>query len=353
MPSLPDDGGVVGRLVANRYLIEEPCERTATSAIYRARQLGTERSVLLRVLPERARLTRDRCRGALSLAERAAALPSPHIARTLDVGVVAERWPFLVFEYSKGRTLAAGLAHEGPLALRRIVPIARQLAGVLAIAHSVRVRHGDLRLDGIWVESLSGRPDWVRMFDFGVSELPEDVVETSRSGVFQRSTRRPDPGAAFSRDAIAWDLQSFGAALLELALGPALAGESRVAHRGSTPVREAPMGRKLQDSRHEHPGPPPRDVSALLEAKLSGLGWASERALVRGFGTVVERCSNPMQENGYQAMAELSRDLEILAQTAATIGPRSIERRPPVTAVHAPARRAQVALGGPKVIVRG
>jgi serine/threonine protein kinase len=319
---LPDDGGVVGRLVANRYLIEEPCERTATSAIYRARQLGTERSVLLRVLPERTRLTRERCRGALALAERAAALPSPHIARTLDVGVVAERWPFLVFEYSKGRTLAAGLVADGPLALRRIVPIARQLASVLGMAHAARVRHGDLRLDGVWVESLSGRPDWVRMFDFGVSELPEDAVETSRSGVFQRSTRRPEPGAAFSREAVGWDLQSLGSALYELALGSALGARSQ-------------------------------DVGALLESKLPGLALGGERALVRGLGTVIERCSSALQVNGYQAMEDVSRDLEILAQTAAAIGPRSIERRPPVTAIHAPARRAQVALGGPKVIVRG
>lgn len=322
MPSLPDDCGVVGRLVANRYLIEEPCERTATSAIYRARQLGTERTVLLRVLPERSRLTRERCRGALCLAERAASLPSPHIARTLDVGVVAERWPFLVFEYSKGRTLAAGLLEDGPLPLRRIVPLARQLAGVLGTAHASRVRHGDLRLDGVWVESLSGRPDWVRMFDFGVSELPEDVAQTSRSGVFQRATRRPEPGAAFSRDAVGWDLQSFGAALYELALGSVL-------------------------------GPAPSDAATLLEAKLSGLGWGAERALARGFGTIVERCSRPMQGNGYHAMEDVGRDLDILAQTAATIGPRSTERRPPVTAIHAPPRRAQVTLGGPKVIVRG
>ncbi|HTV18127.1 MAG TPA: hypothetical protein VMG12_05635, partial [Polyangiaceae bacterium] len=72
--SLPDDGIVVGRLIANRYVIEQPCERSPTSAIYRARHLSLDRTVLLRVLPERGEITRTRCHDALSIAERVATL---------------------------------------------------------------------------------------------------------------------------------------------------------------------------------------------------------------------------------------------------------------------------------------
>jgi serine/threonine protein kinase len=330
--SLPDDGIVVGRLIANRYVIEQPCERSASSAIYRARHLPLDRTVLLRVLPERGEITRARCRDALSLAERVAGLATPHVARTLDVGVVAERWPFVVSEYSRGKTLAAVLAQQGPLGLGRVLPIARrvggrvlpiarQLASVLALAHSARVRHGDLSLSGVWVESPSGRPDWIRMLDFGVCELPaSELSSTSQSGVFPTSFRRPEAGSAFSAEAVRWDLRAFGGLLYELALGTTL--------RTST------------------------DLAPAFEAQLAGPGGAG-RELVRSFARLVERCLVPVPEVAYRALDDVCSDLEGLEQMRQTPEGQAPEWRPPVTSVHAPARRARVAVGGPKVIVRG
>lgn len=319
--SLPDDGIVVGRLIANRYVIEQPCERSAASAIYRARHLPLDRTVLLRVLPERGAISRARCRDALSLAERVAALETPHVARTLDVGVVAERWPFVVSEYTRGKTLAAVLAQQGPLGLGRVLPIARQLASVLALAHSARVRHGDLALSGVWVESPSGRPDWVRMLDFGICVLPADELSsTSQSGVFPSSFRRPEAGAAFSAEAVRWDLRAFGAALYELTLGTTLR-----------------MG---------------ADLATTLEAQLTGRGGGGGE-IVRSFARLVERCLVPAPEITYRALDDVCSDLEGLAQMREALPAQAFESRPPVTSVHAPARRARVVVGGPKVIVRG
>jgi hypothetical protein len=56
-------------------------------------------------------------------------------------------------------------------------------------------------------------------------------------------------------------------------------------------------------------------------------------------------------EVAYRSMREVSQELDALAE-AGSAHPRG-DRSPPVTVVHAPARRARVALGGPKVIVRG
>lgn len=328
--SLPDDASVVGRLLANRYLIEAPCERTAGSAIYRARHLVVGRIVLLRLLPERSPLTHRDCRNALSTAERAAGLPTPHVARTLDVGVVAERWPFIVSEYSRGQTLARWIDQHGPLGLARALPVARVLANVLSMAHAAGVMHGELPPSSIWVESPSGKPEWVRLLDFGVRELPGSSVETSQSGVFQSSAWRPQPGAPFTPEAVRGDLQALGAALRELTLGASVA--AGVA-----------------------------DVAALLDERFAGSGWGGERALMRAFALVVTRCLSASPNGAYRSMDEASRDLETLSETAAALyratrGPRPVaapEARPPLTTIHAPARRARVALGGPKVIVRG
>jgi serine/threonine protein kinase len=319
--SLPDDGIVVGRLIANRYVIEQPCERSATSAIYRARHLSLDRTVLLRVLPGRGEISRARCRDALSLAERVSALSTPHVARTLDVGVVAERWPFVVSEYSRGKTLAAVLAQQGPLGIGRVLPLARQLASVLALAHSARVWHGDLSLSGVWVESLSGRPDWLRMLDFGVCELPlDDVATSSQSGVFPSAFRRPVAGSAFSAESVRWDVRAFGAAVFELALGSTTRA--------------------------------PRDLAAAFEAELGALGRV-ERERSRALANLVERCLVPVPEVAYRSMEDVCRALDALAEPSPTALVPTGAARPPVTSIHAPARRVSVAVGGPKVIVRG
>jgi serine/threonine protein kinase len=318
--SLPDDAGVVGRLVANRYLIEEPCERSPASAIYRARHLLEESTVLLRVLGEHPQLSHEHCRDALSVAERAGSLPSPHVARTLDVGVVAERWPFIVSEYTKGRTLAAVLANEGPLTFRRLLPIARVIASAIAMAHGAGLMHGELRPSGVWLESPNGRPEWVRLLDFGIRLLRQRALEGSHSGVY-RSTSLIDSATPISHAAVQADVQAFGALLYELISGS----------RG---------------------GPGADDLAGLLDARGTR-SRTGDRELVRSFIKIVSRCLTTVREAAYRSMGEVCRDLEILAEAAARIPPPSAECRPPVTAIHAPARRAHVALGGPKVIVRG
>ena len=316
---MPEDDAVVGRVIANRYLIEAPCERTQHGSIYRAQYLMTDRTVLLRVLPAREGLTRQACRGALSIAERAAGLASPHVARTLDVGAVAERWPFVVSEYSKGKTLAALIAGEGALGVHRALAIGRQLSSALGLAHLARLSHGPLRLDGIWAESPGGRPEWVRLLDFGLSELDEAGFERTDSGVFPTSVgQSSDDG--FSPRVVQTDLQALGAVLYELATG--------------TPPSWS------------------MNTSAALDACCSGSGWSGERALARGLALTVERCLGLAPGRRYEAMGELCEELESLADTASALRAAPVPTGP-VTAVHAPARRASVALGGPKVIVRG
>jgi eukaryotic-like serine/threonine-protein kinase len=318
---LPDDENIVGRLVANRYLIEETCERSPRSVIYRAHHLVTDRSVLLRIFEERSGVTRDVCRDALAFAERAAGLPSPHVARTLDVGVVSERWPFIVSEYSRGKSLAAVLEQGRPLPLGRILPVARQLANVLSMAHMARMVHGELQLAGIWVESPSGRPEWVRLLDFGLSELPPAGFASSQSGVFPSSARRPGIADGFSPAAVFADIQALGATLYQLASG--------------SPVNWAE-----------------RDVAAGLDVRFAGAGWTGERALLRGFSRIVERCLGLVPESHYRSMEELAYNLDSLTETAQAIGAPTEPSSPTVSAVHAPPRRAQVVLGGPKVIVQ-
>jgi serine/threonine protein kinase len=253
----------------------------------------------------------------LELAERAGALASPHVARTLDVGVVAERWPFIVSEYTRGQTLAAIIEREGPLAVRRVLPMARALAGVLDLAHGSGLLHGDLPPCGIWVESPNGRAEWIRLLDYGVRELREAPVETSQSGVYRSSSF--SGGSSVTPAAARSDVQALGALLQAMVLGSDVA--IRWGGRGS--------------------------LSPHLDRPAPG----KDHELARAFAAVVERCLSHSPETAYRSMGEVSHELDGLAEVAS--GRARRDSPPPVTVIHAPARRARIALGGPKVIVRG
>ncbi len=49
---LPSSRDVLGRLIANRYLVEGLCESMPGAGSYRAYHLKLDRSVLVRILPE-------------------------------------------------------------------------------------------------------------------------------------------------------------------------------------------------------------------------------------------------------------------------------------------------------------
>lgn len=320
LTDLPGDEHMLGRLIANRYLVEDVCERTASSVSYRAYHLAIDRSVLLRILPARAGLTRDACRRALKLAESAASLPSPHVARTLDVGLVAGRWPFFVSEYSKGRTLEGILRQAGPLGVPRVLAIARQLSSALAGAHAAGLTHGGLGLDSLWIESLQSRPEWLRVMGFGLSELLGSALDGPASGVFMSAVRHGThalPGCSPAKARA--DIHALGECLYELASG------------SRAPFEQRAVG--------------------VLDSDFAGREWTGRRALLRAFAMIVQRCLYLSPSGNYESMADVSRDLEALEKAASVIAAEP--GRPPITAVHAPARRVRVALSEPKVIVRG
>jgi serine/threonine-protein kinase len=133
--------------------------------VYRARDLTLNRDVAVKVLPSafvedvdrRARFERE--------ARILATLTHPHIATIYGFeqrdGVYA-----LVLELVEGQTLASRL-RAGPVPLREVVAIARQLADALDAAHEKGIIHRDLKPANIAIT-----PDAVvKVLDFGLAKI--------------------------------------------------------------------------------------------------------------------------------------------------------------------------------------
>lgn len=317
---------LVGRVIANRYLVEERTEETPASARYRAYHIALDRSVCLQILRDRAGLTREACRRALARAEQASAASVPQLMRTLDVGWIDGRWPFVVGELSRGRSLQRLLADRGAPGPLALLPLAIQAARALAAAHAAGVVHGALTLDDLWLEMTDrGRPEALRISGFGLCELPPCQFEGSSSGVFQTCASGTLTSASHRAESsgVRADLRGLGNVLYELATG-------------------------------KRPPWSTGDASAAPDLDMLAGSWGALGALARGLGTVMQRCCHALPHGHYASMDEARRDLERIAAAASHLREPQRAASPPVTAVHVPApRQRAAAVAGPKVIVQG
>jgi serine/threonine-protein kinase len=140
--------------------------------VYRARDTKLNRDVALKVLPESFTADPDRVARFTREAHVLASLSHPNIAAIHgfeDSGEVHA----LVLELVEGATLADRLA-RGPLVLAEALPIARQIADALAVAHEHGVVHRDLKPANVKVCD----DGTVKVLDFGLAKPVQAAKST-------------------------------------------------------------------------------------------------------------------------------------------------------------------------------
>jgi serine/threonine-protein kinase len=134
---------------------------------YRARDSKLNRDVALKILPEACALDAERLARFRREAQVLASLNHPNIGAIYGLED-AEAIQALVLELVEGETLADRIA-RGPIPLDEALPIARQIADALEVAHEQAIVHRDLKPANIKV-----RPDGTpKVLDFGLAKLIE------------------------------------------------------------------------------------------------------------------------------------------------------------------------------------
>jgi serine/threonine protein kinase/Tfp pilus assembly protein PilF len=240
--------------------------------VYRARDTRLDRTVALKILPER--VARDpESRGRFEREARAiAALNHPHICTLFDVGC-HDGIDFLVMEYLDGETLAARLA-RGALSVAEAIRYATQIASALERAHHAGILHRDLKPANIILTEQGSK-----VLDFGLAKLMNadlDVTRTNAGALIGTAAyMSPEQAEARPLDARS-DAFSFGAVLYEMLSGSrAFSGET--------------IGQVLSAVLRDDP--PRLAVPAALER-------------------VVRRCLAKQLSNRYQTMSDVRLALE-------------------------------------------
>ena len=132
--------------------------------VYRAKDSTLKREVALKVLPADVAKDRERLARFQREAEVLASLNHPHIAQIYGLEHAGDTFA-LVMELVEGEDLAQRIA-RGPIPLDEALPIARQIAEALEVAHEHGIIHRDLKPANVKV-----RPDGtVKVLDFGLAK---------------------------------------------------------------------------------------------------------------------------------------------------------------------------------------
>ena len=135
--------------------------------VYRARDSRLKREVAIKVLPQALSLDADRLRRFEQEALATAALNHPNILAVFDIGT-NEGSPYVVSELLEGETLRER-TRSGPIAVRKALDYALQIAHGLAAAHEKGIIHRDLKPENLFI-TRDGR---VKILDFGLAKLTQ------------------------------------------------------------------------------------------------------------------------------------------------------------------------------------
>ncbi|HEY2063279.1 serine/threonine-protein kinase [Amycolatopsis sp. NBC_01480] len=166
------------RQVAGRYQLVELIGSGAMGMVWRGEDKILGRVVAVKELLMPVNQGEEKVEEAKNRAMReariAARLQHPNAISVFNV-VEHEDRPWLIMEYLPSRSLSAKLHDDGPMTVDEVIPVAVQLAGVLAAAHRAGIVHRDVKPGNI----LLGEDGTVKVTDFGISRAVGDVTLTA------------------------------------------------------------------------------------------------------------------------------------------------------------------------------
>jgi len=151
-------------------------------AVYRAKDTRLGRDVAIKILTALTLSDQERVQRFEQEARATGMLNHPNLLTIYDVGN-ENGTAYIVSELLEGETLRERL-ERGPLATRRAVDAALQVANGLAAAHEKGIVHRDLKPDNIFL-TRDGR---AKILDFGIAKLS---AKSDEGGIFQQAATEP------------------------------------------------------------------------------------------------------------------------------------------------------------------
>ena len=148
-----------------------------------------------------------------------------HIIDIHDFGSTPAGDYYFIMEYLLGEMLSDQRGHQVAFAPARALNIVAQIADALGASHEQGVIHRDLKPDNIFLITRDGRPDFVKVLDFGLAKLTHTSgavpAYTTDAGMVMGTPYYMSPEQCEGRAALdhRTDIYSLGVMLFEMLTG--------------------------------------------------------------------------------------------------------------------------------------
>ncbi|HEY0481784.1 MAG TPA: protein kinase [Kofleriaceae bacterium] len=283
---------LVGQTLDGRYYVEKKIGEGGMGVVFSARHAVIERPLAIKVLKREAMRDTATIRRFVQEAKAASRIGHPNIVDVTDFGTTPDGMTYSVMEFVPGQTLGTAIRHAAPFPPVRAVRITAQIARALAAAHDKGIVHRDLKPENVFLLDRDGRPDFVKIVDFGIAKVTPPPGKTNEPRLTRAGSvfgtpeyMAPEQAAGRSDTDGRVDIYALGVILYEMICG-------RVPHRGDSMVRTLAM--QMLD-----PIEPPSKVRPDLP-------------IAPELEAIVMRALAKKREQRYQTMGELLEALEAI-----------------------------------------
>lgn len=325
---------LLGTVLAYKYEILSVCGKGGMGVVYKARQELIDRIVAIKVL--KADLIGDEpsIKRFQLEAKAASRLQHPNVITVHDFGVVdTTGQPYLVMDYIEGESLAAVIQKQGPLNVKRAVPIFVQACSALEHAHRQRVIHRDIKPSNIVLLRVEDKDDFVKVVDFGIAKLAavpgQESLHLTKTGEVFGSPIYMSPeqclgGQLDPRS----DIYSLGATMYEALTGfPPLLGKTLV-DTMSKHINETPASIRTTWPALAVPDGIERVVMKALE-KNKDLRYDSMLEMKEALGFEYKRFLAGQEQLVDLVLAQRKAQSQTLTDAAVVPGPKQIDSLKP------------------------
>jgi serine/threonine protein kinase len=315
---------LIGETLDGRYLVQRKIGEGGMGVVFAVKHTVIERPLAIKVLKKKVMRDQGTVQRFIQEARAASRIGHPNIVDVTDFGKTDDGTTYQVMELIDGMTLSRVIKSQAPLPLERVLRIATQIARALAAAHGKGIVHRDLKPENVFLIEREGRPDFVKIVDFGIAKVapidrtaPEGPRLTRAGSVFGTPEyMAPEQAAGRNDTDHRVDIYALGVIIYEMLTG-------KTPHKGDSTVQTIAM--QMLD-----PIVPPSQANPAAHVP-SDLEAVDMKALAKD------------RDQRYQTMTELLQALDDIPTEAHTVPDLQPPVMPPAatTVVDAQPRRAK------------